>query len=145
MQERWIRVAVLWTVVDLATKAIAAALGDGIPLLEPSTNPELALGLLGGDDHPALLIGVFAGLVGVLAHGYVLRRRPSGQLGYGLLVGGVAGNGIDRLVTGAVHDWLDLGVVIANVADFVLVAGLGWYVVAAWRSADEPNPARPTT
>lgn len=49
-------------------------------------------------------------------------------------------------MTGAVHDWLNLGVVIANLADFALLFGLIAYLRAAWSAADKrAQTPRPVT
>jgi lipoprotein signal peptidase len=48
----------------------------------------------------------------------------------GLLIGGALGNLADRLVFGAVHDWLDLGKVVVNLADLAVLIGLVGYSVA---------------
>lgn len=42
----------------------------------------------------------------------------------GLLIGGAVGNLGDRLLFGAVHDWLDLGRVVVNLADVSVLLGL---------------------
>lgn len=121
--------------IDLTTKALAhTGRYDGV-LVEPVRNDELTLGVASFDVGlvPLAILAVLSGFV--LVYGFKLSRQSwNSAVFYCLLVGGVLGNGIDRVVTGSVHDWLDMGVAIANVADFFIVAGLVWFVVAAWRS-----------
>ncbi len=133
----WLYACVLLATVavDLATKALAhQGPYDGFPI-EPVRNDELALGVASFDIGllPLLALAAVSGFV--LVYGFKLSRQSrSAAVFYCLLLGGVLGNAIDRLVTGSVHDWLDMGVAIANIADFFIVAGLAWFVVAAWRS-----------
>lgn len=121
--------------VDLATKAFAH-LGpyDGVAVA-PVENDELALGVASFDVGVWPLMALAATVIFVLGYGIKLSRQSrSGAVFYSLLVGGMLGNAIDRIATGSVHDWLDLGFAIANLADFFIVAGLAWFAVAAWRS-----------
>ncbi|MDG2990901.1 signal peptidase II [Candidatus Synechococcus calcipolaris G9] len=58
------------------------------------------------------------------------------QLGYGLLLGGALGNGIDRLLKGEVVDFLDFRLIrfpIFNVADIAINLGIACLLYAAWR------------
>ena len=73
-------------------------------------------------------------------HSLGLRER-AGQLAFGLLCGGVAGNLIDRIVHGHVVDFLDFhfGRYIYptfNVADSAICAGVGLYL---WHSLRAPS------
>ncbi|MGB7416913.1 MAG: signal peptidase II, partial [Thermosynechococcaceae cyanobacterium] len=59
------------------------------------------------------------------------------QTGYGFLLGGAAGNGIDRLLTGKVIDFLDFRLIqfpVFNVADIAINVGLACLLYSAWRS-----------
>ncbi len=58
------------------------------------------------------------------------------QAGYGFLLGGAAGNGIDRWVTGHVVDFLDFRLIqfpVFNVADIAINLGLACLLFSAWR------------
>ena len=58
------------------------------------------------------------------------------QAGYGLLLGGAAGNGIDRFLTGHVIDFLDFRLInfpVFNVADVSINIGLACLLIATWR------------
>lgn len=57
------------------------------------------------------------------------------QAGYGFLLGGAAGNGLDRLSTGQVIDFLDFRLInfpIFNVADVAINIGLACLFVSLW-------------
>jgi len=125
-------------VADLATKWLAVVIaGDGdLGFITPRRNPELALGVLTLDMHPAAIVALVIVTIGVVVHGLRLTHQGLSPAWPPLLmISGILGNGIDRAATGAVHDWLYLGQVVANVADFVLVAGIAGYVFYAWRAA----------
>ncbi len=122
--------------LDLITKWATATLwaGHDSGLITPARNHNLALGSVSLQDglSPAIVV------VLVLASGFfvasivaTLTRRIH-PLGLVLLLSGAAGNALDRAVTGAVHDWLNLYVVIANVADVVLLVGLVLLLRAFW-------------
>lgn len=102
------------------------------------TNEELALGVVGFDAPPLLLatIALLATSVGI--HATVLARR--GRLGHcvlGLGLGGATANIVDRTFTGAVHDVLNIGPAIINIADLAIVFFLGCYVSVAWKLAGD--------
>ena len=68
---------------------------------------------------------------------------PAAQPAFGLLVGGVVGNLVDRLVHGHVIDFLDFhfgGYVFPtfNVADSGICVGVFWYVLWSLRQPAEP-------
>jgi signal peptidase II len=65
------------------------------------------------------------------------------QVGYGFLLGGAAGNGIDRLMMGHVVDFLDFRLInfpVFNIADIAINVGLICLFVSLWRS---PIPSKP--
>ena len=58
------------------------------------------------------------------------------KAGYGFLLGGAAGNGIDRWFTGHVVDFLDFRLIqfpVFNVADVAINIGLACLLYSAWR------------
>lgn len=81
-----------------------------------------------------LSLGVSLLLIAFAVFGPRLDRWE--QLGYGLLLGGALGNGIDRLLTGEVVDFLDFRLIrfpIFNVADIAINVGIACLLYAAWR------------
>jgi signal peptidase II len=65
------------------------------------------------------------------------------QAGYGFLLGGAAGNGVDRLMMGRVVDFLDFRLInfaVFNVADVSINIGLICLFIALWR---KPASAKP--
>lgn len=58
------------------------------------------------------------------------------QAGYGCLLGGALGNGIDRFLTGEVVDFLDFRLIqfpVFNVADVAINIGIACLLWSAWR------------
>lgn len=65
------------------------------------------------------------------------------QVGYGLILSGALGNGIDRFMSGEVVDFFDLRLIrfpIFNVADVCINIGIACLIIAAFRgSADDSS------
>ena len=69
------------------------------------------------------------------------------QAGYGFILGGAVGNGIDRFHTGAVIDFLDFRLInfpVFNLADVSINLGVICLLLAAffWRSPTSPDPSQ---
>ena len=65
----------------------------------------------------------------------------------GLIMGGIAGNFIDRLRLGSVVDFLGFHIgrhhwPAFNVADSAICVGVVLYIIFSWRAADEPAAAK---
>lgn len=105
--------------------------GGGIPALIHNARCPAVSQPYADEQHPA--------------HTVVLSRTNRlSWVALALLVAGAAANAVDRIVTGAVHDWLWLGWAIANIADAWLIVGLGMYMVAAWRSTEPQEATTPS-
>ena len=151
MRAAWGRaglVVAIVLVLDQATKALVVAgidrsdrrdLFAGVDLVHVR-NEGIAFGLF--DDGGAALT-VVTGVALVLLLGYFALHtgRPYLWLPTGLLLGGAAGNLLDRAREGAVIDFLDLPVWPAfNVADIAITLGVVALLLAleAGREADRP-------
>ena len=96
------------------------------------TNTGAAFGLLAGMNLPFLLFGlgtlVYLGywfLTGdrLMGHGYL-------RICYGVTMGGVIGNLIDRVVRGAVVDWIEISFFsIFNLADMAMSVGVLFMII----------------
>ena len=114
-------------------------LGESIPLIPGALhltyikNPGGAFGILGGQDG-ILLIGSAVAVAFVLW--MLLTGEPSRATtaGCGLILGGAAGNLVDRIFEGEVTDYVDLRVwPIFNAADVAIVIGVALLLLAALR------------
>lgn len=110
-------------VIQRLERGISIPVVEGIVSFTYIRNPGGAFGFLASSDLLLLSVAVLAVAVMVIGHGYFVRS------GYGpavaLLLGGAAGNLIDRIRLGAVVDFIDLGFwPVFNVADIAIVAGV---------------------
>src|SRR5262245_44841494 len=103
--------------VDLATKVVATMGGASL------RNDAYALGSFGAGR---LLLAV-GSIVSVVVAVRVLRGRVD-TLALALIVGGALGNLVDRVATGAVHDFIPAGPIVFNVADVALLIGVALVV-----------------
>jgi signal peptidase II len=119
-------------VADQATKALVraeiprgdvVALVPGVELIN-TRNRGVAFGLLAGGGAPVVIIAVLV-LAGLLVFLWRQWARPLVWLPVGLLLGGAAGNLLDRAREGAVTDFLDPVLWPAfNVADASITIGV---------------------
>lgn len=131
-----------WLVVQFFDLGQTLPLFPGVFHLTYVTNKGAAFSLFsnGGGWLRWISLGVSLGLV-VLA----LRANLSrwGQVGYGCILGGALGNGIDRFVKAEVVDFLDFRLIhfpVFNLADVAINIGIGCLLVAAFR--EERHNAR---
>src|SRR4051794_33776651 len=107
---------------DQASKLTALHLAAH-PAVEPVTNPSYALGLVTGS--PTLLA---AGTACVIAAVLARPRQAASWWTVPLLVGGAASNLADRVVLGAVRDFLVTPWIVFNLADVAIAAAVvGFY------------------
>jgi len=128
---------------------------DGFFYIVHIGNEGAAWGMLsgyGGLLAAFALIALFA--IYKLRHSLELHRLPM-QLAFGLMVGGIAGNMIDRLIHGHVIDFLDFHFPFNipylmptgrypsfNIADCGIVVGTLVYVILSFKSAPANAPTR---
>lgn len=108
-------------------------------------NPGAAFSLFSHDGSWLRWLSLAVSLA-LIALGLFGPRLPRWeQLGYGLILAGAIGNGIDRFLQGTVVDFLDLRLIrfpVFNIADVLINLGLVCLVVAAWDQSrgDRPRP-----
>ncbi len=133
-------------VADQAVKRMvegSMGLGESIPVVSGVLhityieNSGGAFGLL--EDSPLLLLVGSVVAVGVVLF-MLLTQPPSAAMaaGCGLVLGGAAGNMLDRVVSGSVVDYVDLRVwPIFNIADIGIVLGVAALLLAALRTPEK--------
>jgi signal peptidase II len=86
--------------------------------------------------HQTWLFVTIAGIVLLGAAVWLVRTpRPGTRLGvaWGLVAGGAAGNLFDRVVTGRVIDYVQVGIwPVFNLADAAIVVGMGLWLWEGW-------------
>jgi signal peptidase II len=118
--------------------------GESIPLWEGVfhftfvTNTGAAFSLFSnnGEWLKWLSMLVSLGLVGLGLLTRLANRWE--QVGYGLILSGALGNGIDRVMAGEVVDFLDFRLIrfpIFNVADVCINIGIICLLIAAWKTS----------
>lgn len=153
IRNRWFWVAAIaGLVLDQLTKFWVVhtfqSLEDTIPLwpgvfhFTYVTNKGAAFSLFSenGDWLKWLSLLVSLGLVMVGAFSQLSNRWE--QAGYGFILGGALGNGIDRLVAGEVVDFLDFRLIrfpVFNVADVCINIGIICLLIAAFRYPPNGN------
>jgi signal peptidase II len=146
----WI-VALIAFVIDQLTKYLVVktfALGQTLPLLPGIfhftyvTNTGAAFSILSGKVEWLrwLSLGVSLGLIALAVWGPVLSFWE--QLGYGLILGGAIGNGIDRFALGYVVDFLDFRLInfaVFNMADSFISIGIICLLIASFPTTPTSN------
>jgi signal peptidase II len=116
--------------------------GQTLPLLRGVfhfnyvTNTGAAFSLLSGKVEWLrwLSLGVTLVLIIIALSGPLLSFWD--QLGYGLILGGAMGNGIDRFALGYVVDFLDFRLInfaVFNLADSFISIGIVCLLIASWQ------------
>jgi signal peptidase II len=141
----WLAMASILAALDQATKAVIEAsigLGTAIPVtpffnLVHTLNPGAAFSFLATQSGwQRFFFAAIAIIACVVLTVLIARKpRPIEAAAYTLILGGAAGNLIDRIVRGAVVDWLDFYVTAwhwpaFNLADVWIVLGVGLYILA---------------
>jgi len=146
----WIA-AVIGLVLDQLTKFWVLQTfeyGDTIPLWEGVfhftfvTNTGAAFSLFSENGDWLKWLSMLVSL-GLIALGWFVNLANRWeQIGYGLILSGALGNGIDRVLAGEVVDFLDFRLIrfpIFNIADVCINIGIICLLIAAWRPPAKAN------
>jgi signal peptidase II len=137
---RLLRIAAFVIAIDQFTKGVLVRVAPD----QATYNTGAAFSL----PVPSWLVIVVLGALAVMVVWQWRSPRVQGEkrsLPLGLMVGGAISNVIDRLVHGAVIDFIDLKIwPVFNLADVAIVVGAGLFVWYAWRTS-HGQPARTAT
>jgi signal peptidase II len=157
---RWLWGSVAVVALDQATKyAVEHSTPDefsreiipGLLNLVHRHNPGVAFGILADSQSPLLTAGLLlfsVAAISVLAWLLVTNRAGGvqGRAGLAMILGGAAGNALDRLVHGSVIDFVDFHLVgrhwpAFNVADSAIVIGAGLVILDLLRERSHSSPS----
>ena len=132
------RLTKYWVVQNF-TLSQSIPLWQGVFHLTYVTNTGAAFSLFAGSVWLRWLsLLVSLGLMAFAWFGPPLTRPE--QVGYGLILSGAMGNGIDRFATGEVVDFLDFRLIrfpIFNFADVFINLGIICLLIAMWQQSSE--------
>src|SRR5215831_1597392 len=113
-------------------------------------NTGAAWSLFRGNNFLLAGVAIVALIVLLFSRHHFDSRTLLGQFAFGLIVGGIVGNLIDRLWAGHVIDFLyfyilrngsEIGFPAFNVADSAICTGVGLVFLITWRTERTPKPA----
>jgi signal peptidase II len=117
-------------------------------------NTGAAWSMFRGNNGLLAIVAVAALMVLWLTRHHFDLRTFAGQLAFGFICGGIAGNLIDRLRVGHVIDFIyfylrrsngdEIGFPAFNIADSAICTGVGLIFLLTWRSEPQAKPAEPT-
>jgi signal peptidase II len=141
-----------YTVEKFTAPGSERVLVPGVLNLLHTSNPGVAFGLFAGSANPwkpALLIGFSISVIAMLIWLLVTDRAGGslGRYGIALILGGAAGNVLDRWSRHSVTDFIDFYVgryhwYTFNIADSAIVLGAALVVLALFREGKQPTQAR---
>ncbi len=141
--------ALLVVFSDQLTKHVIRArfaYGDSVPVIDGFfnlvyvRNTGAAWGMFGGQNTALTVVSIAMLVFLVMSRKSLLTDAWDHRLAFGLLVGGILGNLIDRIKTGWVTDFLDFHIgdrhwPSFNIADSAICIGVGIYIVSTvWLS-----------
>jgi len=116
-------------------------------------NTGAAWSLFRGNNSALALVALLAFVALFLTRHHFNSHRFSGQIAFGLIFGGIAGNLTDRLLPGrhAVVDFLyfylqprggsEIGFPAFNIADTAICTGVGLIFLITWKNEHAPKPS----
>jgi len=160
---RWLWWSLAVLIADRATKVAVERYTDpswhrqilsDFLVLVHSRNPGIAFGIFSGSSSawiPPMLLASSAALIGLLVWMLLARRVEPGmaQFGIALIIGGAAGNALDRLLYGRVTDFIEVGVGVYrwpafNVADAAISVGAALVLIDLFfGKMPRPDSTRP--
>ncbi|MDJ0634239.1 MAG: signal peptidase II [Xenococcaceae cyanobacterium MO_188.B29] len=148
-------VALIGLILDQVTKYIVvqnfADIGDSFPLWKNVfhftyvINTGAAFSFFSGGVSWLRWLSLIVSLGLIAFAWYVPRMNKIEQFGYGFILAGALGNGIDRFLFGYVVDFLDfrlIGFPVFNLADVSINLGILFLLIASFKATEKNNGVR---
>lgn len=145
-------VAILGIIFDQITKYIVVQnfshRGDTLPLWENVfhftywTNDGAAFSIFSGRVEILRWVSLIVSFIIILFVYYSPKMSLWEQLGYGFILSGAIGNGIDRFLFGYVVDFLDFRLInfpVFNIADVAINIGVIILLICSFTASPKPN------
>jgi signal peptidase II len=141
-----------WLVLNLLEKGDQKVIINGFFKFVHWGNTGAAWSLFRGNNGVLALVAVLAFVALFLTRHHFNSNTLAGQIAFGLIFGGIAGNLTDRLLPGR-HEVIDfiyfymqprgggeIGFPAFNIADTAICTGVGLIFLITWRNEHAPKP-----
>ena len=149
MNKKIVFIAVIALAIDQITKIIASTflkLNMSVQVINKffyltlCQNEGAAWGLF-KNNKIVIILGTIVAIVLIYHFIYVFKENKRNDFAFGLLIGGLLGNLVDRIIFGYVRDFLDFYIFkydypIFNVADICIVIGVLFLMLAVLKGED---------
>ncbi len=150
MNKKTLIVAIIVLALDQISKAIIDSLFklnvsktiiDKLFYITSVHNYGVAWGLFSDSRIPIIIITIIA-LIIIYHFIYCFKNNTRNNIAFGLIIGGLSGNLIDRTLLGYVRDFLDFMIYkydypVFNIADIAIVIGVFLLIIAIIKGEDE--------
>jgi len=150
MNKKILIIAIITLIIDQITKIIAEyylTLNNSLKLINKffylslCHNEGVAWGLF-KNQKIIIVIGTIVAIILLYHFMYCFKENKRNNLAFGLLIGGLAGNLIDRIIFGYVRDFLDFYIFnydypVFNIADTAIVIGVFLLIIAIFKGEDK--------
>ena len=149
MNKKILLISTIILALDQISKAIidiTVKLESSIPIIKNCFyltyyhNEGAAWGIM-NSKIPLLIILTFLVLIIIYRYMYSFKQNKRNILAFGLLIGGIVGNLLDRIIFGYVRDFLDFYIFgynfpIFNVSDMAIVGGILLLIIAIFKGEE---------
>lgn len=150
MNKKIVMLSILFLALDQISKIIATTflkLNTSIKIIKNffyltlCQNEGAAWGLFKNSKY-IIIIGTIVAIILIYHFVYVFKENKRNNIAFGLLIGGLLGNLVDRIIFGYVRDFLDFYIFkydypIFNIADICIVIGIFLLIIAIIKGEDE--------
>ncbi len=150
MNKKMIIIASIFLIIDQISKIIVAnyiTLNSEIKVIKNffyltlCHNEGAAWGMF-SNARFIIIIGTIAAIILIYHYIYIFKENTRNTFAFGLLMGGLAGNLIDRLIFGYVRDFLDFYIFkydypVFNIADMFIVIGVFLLIISIIKGDDK--------